>query len=77
MSAIVPGMISVIVPTYNRLGMLRALLETVYEQENCAVEILVVDDGSTDGTEAAMNAEDGRVLYLRNERNSGDRKSVV
>ena len=71
MSAIVPGMISVIVPTYNRLGMLRALLETVYEQENCAVEILVVDDGSTDGTEAAMNAEDGRVLYLRNERNSG------
>ena len=71
MSAIVPGMISVIVPTYNRLGMLRALLETVYAQEDCGFEILVVDDGSTDGTEAAMTAEDGRVLYLRNERNSG------
>ena len=71
MSDIVPGMISVIVPTYNRLEMLRHLLATVSAQEGCAVEILVVDDGSTDGTREAMTGPDALVRYLRNERNSG------
>ena len=71
MSDIIPGMISVIVPTYNRLEMLRGLLATVRAQKDCAMEILVVDDGSADGTEAAMTEEDAPVRYLRNERNSG------
>ena len=74
MDEIVPGLISVIIPTYNRLSMLNELLDTVFAQEYPAVEILVVDDGSEDGTREAMTAlamERENFLYLRNERNSG------
>ena len=74
MDETVPGLISVVIPTYNRLPMLTELLDTVFAQEYPAVEILVVDDGSTDGTQEAMTAlamERDDFLYLRNERNSG------
>ena len=74
MDEIVPGLISVIIPTYNRLDMLGELLDTVFAQEYPAVEILVVDDGSADGTREAMTAlaaERRDFFYIRNERNSG------
>ncbi len=41
---------SVILPTHNRLGMLREALRSVREQSFPEYEIIVVDDGSTDGT---------------------------
>ena len=69
MSETIPGMISVIIPTYNRRGMLLELLDTIRAQDYPSVEILVVDDGSSDGTSAAM--EKLPVRYFRNERNSG------
>ena len=71
MSERVRGLISVIVPTYDRLSMLRELLSSIREQDYPAVEILVVDDGSSDGTREAMGAPDSGVRYFRNERNSG------
>ena len=48
------GTISVIVPTFNRLPMLRELLEALHQQEYPSLEILIVDDGSSDGTREAM-----------------------
>lgn len=43
-------LISVIVPTWNAADFLPATLETIFSQTWPAVEIIVVDDGSTDGT---------------------------
>ncbi|MFC1681882.1 glycosyltransferase [Pseudomonadota bacterium] len=45
-------MISVVVATYNRLASLRRLVKSVQEQTlpPSAFELIVVDDGSTDGT---------------------------
>jgi glycosyltransferase involved in cell wall biosynthesis len=46
--------ISVVVPTYNRADYLRESLESVLAQEAPAFEVIVVDDGSTDGTPAVL-----------------------
>lgn len=53
-----PGVLSIIVLTYNRKDMLRGCLDSLFSQtvprEN--LEIIVVDDGSTDGTEGMMES---------------------
>ena len=52
------GLVSVIVPTYNRVDLLAECLESVREQRYRPVEVLVVDDGSTDGTQELLRDED-------------------
>ncbi len=46
-----PPLISVLVPTYNRKALLRESLESVFAQDFSGYEVIVVDDGSNDGTE--------------------------
>lgn len=49
-SAHISSTVSVIIPTYNRLDVLQRALESVRQQSYAPYEIIVVDDGSTDGT---------------------------
>ena len=42
--------ISIVIPTYNRKEKLKYLLKTLMPQEQFLEEIIIVDDGSTDGT---------------------------
>jgi glycosyltransferase involved in cell wall biosynthesis len=42
--------IAVVVPTYNRRDLLQQTLRSVFEQTRPAAEVIVVDDGSDDGT---------------------------
>ena len=44
----IPGLVSVIVPTYNRPDYLREAVESVFAQTYPFIEILVIDDGSSD-----------------------------
>ncbi|MCX5789595.1 MAG: glycosyltransferase, partial [Elusimicrobia bacterium] len=61
---------SVILPTYNRARMAQTALKTVLGQTFRDWECLVVDDGSTDDTAAALAAfQDPRVRVLTNEKN--------
>jgi len=59
---------SVVIPTYNRADRLRDTLQSVLEQSFGDLEIIVVDDGSTDDTESACHAiDDSRIRYIRQE----------
>jgi glycosyltransferase involved in cell wall biosynthesis len=65
---------SVIIPTYNRLPYLRKAIATVIAQTFGDWELLVVDDGSTDDTFAAISAlslAEPRLRILLNSGSSG------
>lgn len=64
--------ISVIIPTYNRAGTILRAVESVLSQTYSELEILVIDDGSTDGTEEVLNGiSDERLRYVKLECNQG------
>ena len=63
-------MVSIIVPTYNSLETLRRCLSSLVSQTYQHIEIIVVDDGSTDGTNQyclRLHREDSRVKYFYKE----------
>ena len=61
-------LISVIIPTYNRAHCIERALKSVADQTYQNLEIVVVDDGSTDSTESIVKAfPDGRVRYFKQE----------
>ena len=67
-------LVSVYIPTFNRLSLLKRAVDSVLCQTLENVELIVVDDGSTDGTVKFMEelaGKDSRVVFLRNKSNSG------
>ncbi|MCI4066783.1 glycosyltransferase family 2 protein [Micromonospora sp. R77] len=54
--------VSVVIPVYNAAKTLRRCLESVAAQTHPPVEVLVVDDGSTDGSRAVAASAGVRVL---------------
>jgi glycosyltransferase involved in cell wall biosynthesis len=61
--------ISVILPTYNRADRLVRAVGSVLAQEHANWQLVVVDDGSDDGTPGVRNqvGDDDRIIWLRNE----------
>ena len=66
---------SVILPTFNRAHLISASIESLFEQTYPIAEILVVDDGSIDDTEAVVSGYAGRVRYVRQE-NGGKNAAI-
>jgi glycosyltransferase involved in cell wall biosynthesis len=65
-------LLSVIIPVYNRAGLVRRALNSCLSQEDPDFEVVVVDDGSTDDTVLAVESvADPRVRLLRHEHNRG------
>ena len=65
-------LISVVIPCYNRRNRILASVESVLGQSHENLELIVVDDGSTDGTAALFeNYPDKRLRFLRYEQNRG------
>ena len=60
-----PGLVSVVIPTYNRAYIVGRTIESVLAQTYSPVEILVIDDGSTDDTPAVVGRFGDRVRYIR------------
>lgn len=57
--------ISVIIPTYNRAFQTPLAVQSVLEQTYAPHEVIVIDDGSTDGTESALAPVMDRIRYVR------------
>jgi glycosyltransferase involved in cell wall biosynthesis len=67
-----PPSVTVVIPAFNRVETIRAAVESVLWQSHADFELLVVDDGSSDGTMSALaGMTDPRLRLLANPRNMG------
>ncbi len=62
--------VSVVIPTYNCAALLPAAIESALGQAGAEVEVIVVDDGSTDDTEAVVRPYLERIVFIR-QKNRG------
>jgi glycosyltransferase involved in cell wall biosynthesis len=74
--------VSIIMPTYNRADTIGRAIESVRRQTFDDWELIIVDDGSTDGTTSLFSGVDPRIKLIRQEnkgcyvaRNEGLRQS--
>jgi len=65
-----PNLISCIIPTYNGERFVGQAIESILGQTYTPFEIICVDDGSTDGTEAVVRGFGNRVQYVH-QKNAG------
>jgi len=63
--------VSICIPTYNRKDYLRETLDSVFAQTYKDYEVVIVDDGSTDGTEEMIRGTGYKVRYYW-QKNAGD-----
>lgn len=72
--------VSIIVTSYNQADLLPVCLDALLAQTLEDIEIICVDDASTDNTVAVLNKykeKDERVIVIANEENRGPSPSVV
>lgn len=63
---------TVVIPSYNRLNVLPRAVESVLAQDEPDFELIVVDDGSSDGTKAWLATQtDPRIQVIASGRNRG------
>lgn len=67
-------LVSILIPVYNREDLVRRAIDSTLRQTYPNIEVIVVDNASTDGTWQTINAyaeKDQRVQCYRNDRNIG------
>jgi glycosyltransferase involved in cell wall biosynthesis len=57
--------VSVIIPTYNRAGMVKSAVDSVLSAVAPGDEVIVIDDGSTDDTEETLGRFGNRIRYVK------------
>lgn len=65
-------LVSVIIPCYNAENFVESAVRSIMEQTYSNLEIIVIDDCSTDNTPKILeklSGEDSRIIYIRNESN--------
>jgi len=57
--------VSVILPTFNRGWVVTEAVESVLDQDYANLELIVIDDGSTDGTKGLLSRFGDRIAVIR------------
>lgn len=72
MRANIPGLVSIITPSYNTAKFIGETIESVLAQTYAYWEMIIVDDCSSDETDHVVSLyTDKRIRYLKNKENSG------
>ena len=72
--------ISVVIPSYNRAQHIEKAIDSVFEQKMENIEIILVDDGSTDNTREIIQKKYGdrvRYFYQENQGSPGARNTGI
>lgn len=64
-------MISVVIVTYNAVDTLQQCLDSIYSQSNSAIQIILVDGDSTDGTQEIILKNKSKLSYAISEPDAG------
>jgi len=68
----IEGLVSIIMPSWNTERFIAETIQSVIDQTYTNWELLIVDDCSTDNTDAVVASfKDDRIKYFHNEKNSG------
>ena len=70
-----PPLVSIIIPTYNRKNWVAKAIDSALAQTYKYKEVIVIDDGSTDGTYTYLEEMYGRKIILRKTKQNGVSKA--
>jgi glycosyltransferase involved in cell wall biosynthesis len=71
-----PPLVSIVVPSYNMAEYVAETIDSVLDQDYPAVELIVLDDGSTDETRAVLEKYAGRI-YWESQQNMGQVETLT
>ena len=64
--------VSIVMPVYNGAPFLKPAIESVLQQTFVSFELIIINDGSTDESEAIIHSfSDQRILYIHHAKNRG------
>ncbi len=66
-----PQLVSIIIPLYNAEKYITATLDSLLDQSHPRIEIIVVDDGSSDGSQEILKTYSDKRIKIVSQRNSG------
>ncbi|CAK0759822.1 HAD superfamily hydrolase (TIGR01549 family) [Gammaproteobacteria bacterium] len=69
-------LISVIIPAYNHEAYVAEAVRSVLQQEGVNLEVIVIDDGSRDGTLAVLSELNDPRLQLHHQANQGSQRTI-
>ncbi|MEI6413231.1 MAG: HAD-IA family hydrolase [Pseudomonadota bacterium] len=69
-------LISVIIPAYNHEAYVAEAVRSVLQQESVSLEVIVIDDGSHDGTLAVLSGLNDPRLQRHHQTNQGSQRTI-